>query len=100
MKTMTAIGVAMMISLAASPAAIAGKPAAAANKGNQGCLLVADTSTHKNPGKMMQHVRENSDAIGPAGTPANQNPVQWLANFPGFTGSVGDWIQRNCKVLD
>ena len=67
------------------------------NNGNQGCDLLADSSEHKNPGKMMQHVREISEGEG---FDANQNVVEWLANFPGFDGNVGDWIRRNCKELN
>jgi len=62
-------------------------------KGNQGCILFADGSTHKNPGKLMQYLRAKEE-IG--GYPAGGNVNDWLDNFAGYGGTAGDWINRNC----
>ncbi len=64
--------------------------------GNQGCVLLADDSYHKNPGALLLYIRLNSEALG---YEADQNIVEWLENFD-WDGTVGDWIERNCKLLD
>ena len=62
--------------------------------GNQGCVLLADDSYHKNPGALLLYIRLNSEALG---YEADQNIVEWLENFPDYDGEVGDWIRRNCR---
>lgn len=67
------------------------------DRGNQGCMLQKDGSIHKNPGKLIQYVRRNSQALG---YEPHQNPVHWLENFDTWHGTVGDWVRRNCQDLN
>ncbi|MEJ2359279.1 MAG: hypothetical protein P8Y13_14535 [Deinococcales bacterium] len=65
--------------------------------GNQLCVLYATPGmTYKNPGKMMQYIRQHSITLSDGTVAGYENVVQWLKNFPGYDGNVGDWINRNC----
>ena len=65
--------------------------------GNQLCVLYATPGmTHKNPGMMMQYIRQHGITLKDGTTVGYENVVQWLKNFPNYDGNFGDWINRNC----